>query len=119
MYLVVSTFTLSQGTPTPQAFKEAVLAAALPKCVLAVIWWTTRMLVSKFPANPALSACQKLLETRPAKLVVLILDITLIDVFLFFAGVALLDLRESFSVFSLWSAMLFSFLLVYMVMVAH
>jgi len=77
------------------------------------------MLVSKFPANPALSALQKMLETRPAKLVVLILDITLIDVFLFFAGVALLDLSQSFSVFSLWSAMLFSFLLVYMVMVAH
>src|SRR5438876_10914998 len=117
--VVVFNFVISQWSLTPQAFKEAVLAAALAKCVLAVIWWTTRMLVAKFPANPALSAWQKALETRPAKLVVLILDITLIDVFLFFAGVALLDLRQSFSVFSLWSAMLFSFLLVYMVMVAH
>jgi hypothetical protein len=117
--VVVFNFILSQWSLTPQAFKEAVLAAALAKCVLAVIWWTTRMLVSKFPTNATLSTCQKLLDTRPAKLVVLILDITLIDVFLFFAGVALLDLRESFSIFSLWSAMLFSFLLVYMVMVAH
>src|SRR6267378_4989429 len=117
--VVVFNFILSQWSLTPQAFKEAVLAAALAKCVLAVIWWTTRMLVAKFPANPALSAWQKMLETRPAKLVVLILDITLIDVFLFFAGVALLDLSQSFSVFSLWSAMLFAFLLVYMVMVAH
>jgi len=117
--VVVFNFIISQWSLTPQAFKEAVLAAALAKCVLAVTWWTTRMLVSKFPANPALSAWQKMLDTRPAKLVVLILDITLIDVFLFFAGVALLDLRQSFSVFSLWSAMLFAFLLVYMVMVAH
>src|SRR5882762_4151753 len=116
---IVVVFNFSQWSLTPQAFKEAVLAAALAKCVLAVIWWTTRMLVSKFPANPALSAFQKMLETRPAKLVVLVLDITLIDVFLFFAGVALLDLSQSFSVFSLWSAMLFAFLLVYMVMVAH
>ena len=84
--VVVFSFVLSQWSLTPQAFKEAVLAAALAKCVLAVIWWTTRMLASKFPTNPALSAWQKLLDTRPAKLVVLILDITLIDVFLFFAG---------------------------------
>ena len=45
--------------------------------------------------------------------------ITLIDVFLFLASVALLDLRTGFSMFSLWSAALFSFLLVYMVMVTH
>src|SRR5881396_329520 len=105
--VVVFSFVLSQWSLTPQAFKEAVLAAALAKCVLAVIWWTTRMLVSKFPANPARSAWQKILETRPAKLVVLILDITL------------LDLSQSLSVFSRWSAMLFAFVLVYMVMVAH
>src|SRR5437660_9558878 len=117
--VVVFNFIISQWSLTPLAFKEAVLAAALAKCVLAVIWWTTRMLVSKFPANPALSAWQKMLETRPAKLVVLILDITLIDVFLFFARVALLDLSQSFSVFSLWSAMLFAVLLAYMVMVPH
>src|SRR6266705_1401303 len=117
--VVVFNFIISQWSLTPQAFKEAVLAAALAKCVLAVTWWTTRMLVSKFPANAALSVFQGMLETRPAKLVVLILDITLIDVFLFFAGVALLDLSQNFSVFSLWSAMLFSFLLVYMVMVAN
>ena len=72
--------------------------------VLAVIWWTTRMLVAKFPANATLSVFQGLLDTRPAKLVVLVLDITLIDVFLFFACVALLDLHRGFSVFSLWTA---------------
>src|SRR3981081_2578498 len=82
--VVVFNFILSQWSLTPQAFKEAVLAAALAKCVLAVIWWTTRMLVSKFPANPALSACQKLLDTRPAKLVVLLLDLTPIDLLLLF-----------------------------------
>jgi hypothetical protein len=87
--------------------------------MLAVTWWTTRVLVAKFPSNPALSTFQKMLDTRPAKLVVLILDVTLIDVFLFFAGVALLDLSQSFSIFSLWTAALFSFLLAYMVMVAH
>jgi len=47
--VVVFSFVLSQWSLTPQAFKEAVLAAALAKCVLAVIWWTTRMLVAKFP----------------------------------------------------------------------
>ncbi len=117
--VVVFNFIISQWSLTPQAFKEAVLAAALAKCVLAVLWWTTRVLVAKFPANATLSVFQGLLETRPAKLVVLVLDVTLIDVFLFFACVALLDLHHSFSVFSLWTAALFSFLLVYMVMVAH
>ncbi|HYS56757.1 MAG TPA: hypothetical protein VEM34_01280 [Burkholderiales bacterium] len=117
--VVVFNFIISQWSLTPQAFKEAVLAAALAKCVLAVIWWTTRMLVAKFPANATLSVFQGLINTRAAKLVVLILDITLIDVFLFFACVALLDLHRGFSVFSLWTAALFSFLLVYMVTVAH
>jgi hypothetical protein len=116
---VVFNFIISQWSLTPQAFKDAVLFAALTKCVLAVIWWTTRMLVAKFPANATLSVFQGLLDTRPAKLVVLVLDITLIDVFLFFACVALLDLHRGFSVFSMWTAALFSFLLVYMVMVAH
>jgi len=110
---------ISQWSLTPQAFKDAVLFAALTKCVLAVIWWTTRMLVAKFPANATLSVFQGLLDTRPAKLVVLVLDITLIDVFLFFAFVALLDLhRGLFDLFAVDRA-LFSFLLVYMVMVAH
>jgi hypothetical protein len=116
---IIFNFIISQWSLTPQAFKEAVLAAALAKCVLAVLWWTTRVLVAKFPENAALSVFQDLLNTRPAKLVVLVLDITLIDVFLFFACVAMLDLHRSFSIFSLWTAALFSFLLVYMVMVAH
>ncbi|HEX4798297.1 MAG TPA: hypothetical protein VFV04_03325 [Burkholderiales bacterium] len=117
--VIIFNFIISQWSLSPQAFKDAVLAAALAKCVLAVIWWTTRVLVAKFPANLALSAFQKLLNTRPAKLVVLVLDVTLIDVFLFFAGVALLDLHRGFSIFSLWTAALFSFLFAYMVMVAH
>src|SRR6267154_483884 len=97
---VVFNFIISQWSLTPQAFKDAVLFAALTKCVLAVIWWTTRVLVAKFPANATLSVFQGLLDTRPAKLVVL-------------------DLHRGFSIFSLWTAALFSFLLVYMVMVAH
>ena len=117
--VIIFNFIISQWSLSPQAFKDAVLAAALAKAVLAVIWWTTRVLVAKFPSNLALSAFQKLLNTRPAKLVVLVLDVTLIDVFLFFAGVALIDLRSGFSVFSLWTAALFSFLFAYMVMVAH
>src|SRR6266700_3811849 len=90
--VMIFNFIISQWSLSPQAFKDAVLAAALAKCVLAVIWWTTRVLV---------------------------LDVTLIDVFLFFAGVALLDLHRGFSIFSLWTAALFSFLFAYMVMVAH
>jgi len=117
--VIVFNFIISQWSLTPQAFKEAVLAAAFAKCVLAVAWWTTRVLVAKFPANDTLSTLQGMLNTRAAKLVVLVLDITLIDVFLFFAVVALLDLHRGFSIFSLWTAALFAFLLVYMVMVAH
>ncbi len=116
---IIFNFIISQWSLSPQGFKDAVLAAALAKCVLAVVWWTARMLVAKFPAIAGFSLLHSMLSTRAAKLVVLVLDITLIDVFLFFAGVALIDLRHSFSMFSLWSAALFSFLLVYMVMVAN
>ncbi len=112
-------FIISPWSLSPQGLKDAVVAAALAKAVLAVIWWSTRVLVAKFPRNVALSAFQSVLGTRAAKLVVLVLDITLIDVFLFFAGVALLDLHHGFSIFSLWTATLFSFLFVYMVMVTH
>src|SRR5258708_10648375 len=107
---IIFNFIISQWSLTPQAFKEAVLAAALAKCVLAGIWWTTRMLIAKFPPNATLSVFQDLLNTRAAKRVVLGLDITLIDVFLFFAVVGLLDLRPGFSVFSLCTPPLFSFL---------
>jgi len=117
--VIVFNFIISQWSLSPQAFKDAVLFAALAKCVLAVVWWTMRVLVAKFPANAAISMFQDVLNTRPAKLVVLVLDITLIDVFLFFACVSLLDLHRGFSIFSLWTATLFSFLLAYMVMVAH
>jgi hypothetical protein len=117
--VVVFNFILSQWSLSPQAFKDAVLIAALAKAILAVLWWTMRMLAAKFPANDAVSRLQALLNNRPAKLVVLVLDVTLIDVFLFFACVALLDLHRGFSIFALWTAALFSFLLAYMVMVAH
>ncbi|HET7200935.1 MAG TPA: hypothetical protein VFI80_09020 [Burkholderiales bacterium] len=117
--VIIFNFIISQWSLSPQAFKDAVLYAALAKCIIAVLWWTVRVLVTKFPANGTISAFQEMLSTRPAKLVVLVLDITLIDVFLFFACVALLDLHRGFSIFSLWTAALFSFLLAYMVMVAH
>jgi hypothetical protein len=117
--VVVFNFIISQWSLSPQAFKEAVLFAALAKAVLAVLWWTMRVLVSKFPASEAAAGLQTVLSNRPTKLVILILDVTLIDVFLFFACVALLDLNRGFSIFALWTAALFSFLLAYMVMVAH
>lgn len=117
--VIVFNFIISQWSLSPQAFQDAVLYAALAKCVLAVLWWTMRVLVAKFPASEAASGLQILLENRVAKLVVLVLDVTLIDVFLFFACVALLDLHRGFSIFSLWTAALFSFLLAYMVIVAH
>ena len=117
--VVIFNFIISQWSLSPQAFKEAVLFAALAKAVLAVLWWTMRVLVSKFPASEAAAGLQVVLNNRPAKLVVLVLDVTLIDVFLFFACVALLDLHRGFSIFSLWTAALFSFLLACMVIVAH
>lgn len=117
--VVIFNFIISQWSLSPQAFKDAVLVAALLKSVLAILWWTMRMLVAKFPSSGSVSKFQALLSSRPAKMVVLVLDVTLIDVFLFFACVALLDLHRSFSIFSLWTASLFSFLLAYMVLVAH
>jgi hypothetical protein len=117
--VIIFNFIISQWSLSPQAFRDAVLYAALAKCVLAILWWTMRVLVTRFPASYAASGLQVLLNNRVAKLVVLILDVTLIDVFLFFAGVALLDLYRGFSIFSLWTAALFSFLLAYMMIVAH
>lgn len=117
--VVIFNFIISQWSLSPQGFKDAVLYAALAKCVLAVLWWTMRVLIAKFPASEAATGLQLLLNNRVAKLVVLVLDVTLIDVFLFFACVALLDLHRGFSIFSLWTAALFSFLLAYMVIVAH
>jgi hypothetical protein len=117
--VVIFNFIISQWSLSPQAFKEAVLYAALAKAVLAVLWWTMRVLVAKFPTSSAASSLQAVLNNRSAKMVVLVLDVTLIDVFLFFACVALLDLYRGFSIFSLWTAALFSFLLAHMVLVAH
>jgi hypothetical protein len=112
-------FLISQWSFTPTGFKDAIINAALAKFALSVLWWLTRLLMTRFPENAALSTLSGMFRTRPAKLVILILDVTLIDVFLFFAVVALIDLRAQFSLFSLWSAALFSFLLVYMLMIAH
>jgi len=112
-------FLIGQWSFTPAAFKEAIVNAAIAKFALSITWWLTRLLVARFPKNTALTALSGLFNTRPAKLLILILDVTLIDVFLFFAIVALLDLRAQFSMFSLWAAALFSFLLIYMVMLTH
>ena len=117
--VIIFNFIISQWSLSPQAFKQAVLYAALAKATLAVLWWTMRLLVSKFPTSEAAAGLQVVLNSRAAKLVVLILDVTLIDVFLFFACVALIDLHRGFSIFSLCTAALFSFLLAYMVIVAH
>ncbi len=117
--VIIFNFIISQWSFTPQAFKEAIINAALAKFVLSVCWWATRFMVHKFPGNATIGVISALLNTRPAKLLVLVLDVTLIDVFLFFAAVSLLDLRAQFSFFSAWSSALFSFLLVYMLMITH
>lgn len=116
---IVFNFIISQWSLSPQAFKEAILSAALAKFTLSMIWWMTRFLVAKFPKSAAISAVSRVLATKPAKLVVLILDVTLIDVFLFFAVLAVRDLHLQFSYFSLWSAALFSFLFIYMLILTH
>ena len=112
-------FIIKQWSFTPDSFKDAILNAALAKFVLSGIWWATRFLVAKFPANQAVSVVSGLLDTKPAKFVVVVLDVTLIDVFMFFAAVALIDLNKQFSFFSLWAAALFSFLFVYMLIITH
>lgn len=117
--VIVFDFILRQWSFSPQTFKDAVINAGLAKFVLSVIWWALRFLVSKFPTSLTFSTLNRLLNTRPAKLIVLILDVTLIDVFLFFAVVTTVDMYHQFSYFSLWSAALFSFLLVYMFMITH
>jgi hypothetical protein len=116
---IIFNFIISQWSFTPQAFKEAIINAALAKFVISGVWWITRFLMSKFPQNQMIEGVGKILGTRPAKLIVLILDVTLIDAFLFFAVVALLDFRASFSMFSAWSTALFTSLLIYMVMLTH
>ena len=116
---IIFNFIISQWSLTPETFKNAIINAAVAKFTLSVFWWMARFLVAKFPKSAAISLLSRGLNTKPAKLVVLILDVTLIDVFLFFAVVATLDLRTQFSVFSLWSAALFLFLLIYMFIITH
>ena len=118
-FIYLFNYLISQWSLTPQGFKEAIVNAAIAKCGLSVVWWVSRLLVSRFPRNAAVSILSRVLDTKPAKLIVLILDITLLDVFLFFSVVALLDLRAQFSYFSLWTAALFAFLLMYMLMITH
>lgn len=112
-------FIIKQWSFTPESFRDAIVTAALAKFVLSAIWWGARFLVGKFPQNNAVSVISGVLNTKPAKFIVVILDVTLIDVFLFFAGIALIDLNREFSYFSLWSASLFSFLFVYMLIITH
>ena len=112
-------FIIRQWSFTPDSFKDAIINAALAKFVLSAVWWSTRFLVRKFPSNQAVSTLSKVLDTKPAKFIVVVLDVTLIDVFMFFAAVSLLDMSRQFSFFSLWAAALFSFLLVYMLIITH
>ena len=112
-------FIIRQWSFTPGAFKEAIVNAALAKFTLSAVWWGARLLVNKFPGNEAVSALNTLLNTKPAKFLVVVLDVTLIDVFLFFAVVTIIDVSREFSFFSLWPAALFSFLFVYMLIVTH
>ncbi len=116
---IIFNFIISQWSLSPQAFKEAIVSAALAKFTLSMIWWATRFLVGKFPRSLAVSFASRILGTKPAKLVVVILDVTLIDVFLFFSVVALRDVHLQFSFFSLWSAALFAFLFIYMLIITH
>jgi hypothetical protein len=116
---VVFDFILQQWSFSPQRFKDAIINAALAKFVLSAAWGGTRFLVSKFPGNPLLSFLDNVFSTKPAKFIVLMLDVTLIDVFLFFAVVAGSDLARHFSIFSLWSTALFTALVIYMFMLTH
>jgi len=116
---VVFDFILQQWSFSPQRFKDAIINAALAKFVLSALWWVTRFLVSKFPQNPVLSLLDRVFKTKPAKFIVLMLDVTLIDVFLFFAVITVVDLAHQFSIFSLWSATLFTALVVYMFILTH
>jgi hypothetical protein len=116
---VIFNFIISQWSLSPQAFKEAIVSAALAKFTVSIIWWATRFLVGKFPKSIAVSFTSRILSTKPAKLVVVMLDVTLIDVFLFFSVVALRDVQLQFSFFSLWSAALFAFLFIYMLIITH
>src|SRR5258708_26722058 len=55
---IIFNFIISQWSLTPQAFKEAVLPPALAKCVLAGIWWATRLPIAEISADAAVSAFQ-------------------------------------------------------------
>ncbi|MGB7540443.1 MAG: hypothetical protein WBM28_00300 [Burkholderiales bacterium] len=116
---IIFNFIISQWSLSPQAFKEAIVSAAAAKFTLSIIWWATRFLVGKFPKSGAVSFASRMLGTKPAKLVVVVVDVTLIDVFLFFAVVATRDVHLQFSYFSLWSAALFAFLFIYMLIITH
>ena len=116
---VIFNFIISQWSLSPQAFKDAIVSAALAKVTVSVIWWVTRFLLGRFPGSGALSFASRMLRTQAARLVVVVLDVTLIDVFLFFSVLALRDVQLQFSYFSLWAAALFSFLFIYMLMITH
>jgi hypothetical protein len=112
-------FIISQWSLTPEAFKEMLLSAAMAKIIISVCWWVARLWGSHFPRDKVPALLIAFFHTKPVKLVILVLDFTLMDVFLFFSVVALKDLRVQFSMFSLWASALFCFLVVYMVIITH
>ena len=112
-------FIIGQWSFTPETFKETLVSAAMAKIGISVIWWIARLWGSKFPRNQVPALVNAFFKTKPMKLITLILDFTLIDVFLFFSFVALKDLRMQFSQFSLWAATLFCFLTAYMLMITN
>jgi len=94
--------------PEPQAFKEAVLAAALAKCDARghlVDDAQARLQISR---QSALSAFRKCSKTRPAKLVVSGSRHHLIDVFLLFCGRGAARPEPKLLGLFVWSAMLFA-----------
>lgn len=112
-------FIVSQWSFTPETFKETLLSAAIAKIIISVCWWIARVWASRFPHDKVPGLVNAFFKTKPMKLVTLVLDFTLLDVFLFLSVVALRDLRLQFSYFSLWAATLFCFLVVYMVIVTN
>jgi hypothetical protein len=112
-------FIVSQWSFTPESFKQTLVNAAMAKIAFSFCWWIARLWGSKFPQDKVPALVNAFFNTKPVKLVTLVLDFTLIDVFLFLSVVAVKDLRVQFSYFSLWAAALFCFLVVYMLLITH
>ena len=77
-------FIISQWNLTPEAFKEMLVSAAMAKIIISACWWIARLWGSRFPREKVPALLNAFFNTKPVKLVTLVLDFTLIDVFLFF-----------------------------------